>query len=92
MPTHAVIGFPTFSASAAQTRHIRPPNSSFLDRVCCLKAATPTLMLPGYFYHPYTANSLMGRFTYLWLRVRVSRHLPSSSFWPRSRFMEFRLT
>jgi hypothetical protein len=28
--------------------------------------ATPTLMLLGYFYRPYTANSLMARFTYLW--------------------------
>lgn len=28
--------------------------------------ATPTLMMLGYFYRPYTANSLMGRITYLW--------------------------
>ncbi len=28
--------------------------------------ATPTLMMLGYFYRPYTANSLMGRLTYLW--------------------------
>jgi MtrB/PioB family decaheme-associated outer membrane protein len=28
--------------------------------------AAPTLMLLGYFYKPYTANSLMGRLTYLW--------------------------
>jgi hypothetical protein len=28
--------------------------------------ATPTLMLLGYFYRPYTANSFIGRFTYLW--------------------------
>jgi MtrB/PioB family decaheme-associated outer membrane protein len=28
--------------------------------------ATPTLMLLGYFYRPYTANSLMARLTYLW--------------------------
>jgi hypothetical protein len=26
----------------------------------------PTLMMLGYFYRPYTANSLMGRLTYLW--------------------------
>jgi MtrB/PioB family decaheme-associated outer membrane protein len=26
----------------------------------------PTLMLLGYFYRPYTANSVMGRITYLW--------------------------
>jgi MtrB/PioB family decaheme-associated outer membrane protein len=28
--------------------------------------ATPALMMLGYFYRPYTANSLMGRLTYLW--------------------------
>jgi hypothetical protein len=28
--------------------------------------ASPALMLLGYFYRPYTANSLMGRITYLW--------------------------
>ena len=28
--------------------------------------ATPTLMMLGYFYRPYTANSVMGRITYLW--------------------------
>ncbi len=28
--------------------------------------ATPTLMLLGYFYRPYTANSVVMRFTYLW--------------------------
>jgi MtrB/PioB family decaheme-associated outer membrane protein len=28
--------------------------------------ATPSLMLLGYFYRPYTANSIMGRITYLW--------------------------
>jgi MtrB/PioB family decaheme-associated outer membrane protein len=28
--------------------------------------ATPTLMMLGYFYRPYTANSFMGRLTYLW--------------------------
>jgi len=28
--------------------------------------ATPSLMMLGYFYRPYTANSLMGRLTYLW--------------------------
>ena len=28
--------------------------------------ATPTLMMLGYFYRPYTANSLMVRLTYLW--------------------------
>lgn len=28
--------------------------------------ATPTLMLLGYFYKPYTANTVMGRLTYLW--------------------------
>jgi MtrB/PioB family decaheme-associated outer membrane protein len=28
--------------------------------------ANPTLMLLGYFYRPYTANSVMGRITYLW--------------------------
>jgi hypothetical protein len=28
--------------------------------------AAPTLMMLGYFYRPYTANSLMGRITYLW--------------------------
>jgi MtrB/PioB family decaheme-associated outer membrane protein len=28
--------------------------------------ATPALMMVGYFYRPYTANSLMGRLTYLW--------------------------
>jgi MtrB/PioB family decaheme-associated outer membrane protein len=27
---------------------------------------TPTLMMLGYFYRPYTANSFMGRLTYLW--------------------------
>jgi hypothetical protein len=27
---------------------------------------TPTLMMLGYFYRPYTANSVMGRLTYLW--------------------------
>jgi MtrB/PioB family decaheme-associated outer membrane protein len=27
---------------------------------------TPTLMLLGYFYAPYTANTVMARFTYLW--------------------------
>src|SRR5262249_37584524 len=29
-------------------------------------AATPTLMMLGYFYRPYTANSVMARLTYLW--------------------------
>jgi MtrB/PioB family decaheme-associated outer membrane protein len=29
-------------------------------------AAAPTLMMLGYFYRPYTANSLMARLTYLW--------------------------
>ena len=28
--------------------------------------ATPSLMMLGYFYRPYTANSVMGRMTYLW--------------------------
>jgi MtrB/PioB family decaheme-associated outer membrane protein len=28
--------------------------------------ATPTLMMLGYFYAPYTANSVMARLTYLW--------------------------
>jgi MtrB/PioB family decaheme-associated outer membrane protein len=28
--------------------------------------ATPALMMLGYFYRPYTANSLMGKLTYLW--------------------------
>ena len=28
--------------------------------------ATPTLMLLGYFYRPYTANTVTARFTYLW--------------------------
>jgi hypothetical protein len=28
--------------------------------------ATPTLMMLGYFYRPYTANTVMGRITYLW--------------------------
>jgi len=28
--------------------------------------ATPALMMIGYFYRPYTANTLMGRLTYLW--------------------------
>jgi len=28
--------------------------------------ATPALMMLGYFYRPYTANSVMGRFSYLW--------------------------
>jgi MtrB/PioB family decaheme-associated outer membrane protein len=28
--------------------------------------ATPTLMMLGYFYRPYTANSIMARLTYLW--------------------------
>lgn len=28
--------------------------------------ATPALMMLGYFYRPYTANSVMGRITYLW--------------------------
>ena len=27
---------------------------------------SPSLMLLGYFYRPYTANNFMGRFTYLW--------------------------
>jgi hypothetical protein len=27
---------------------------------------TPTLMMLGYFYRPYTANTVMGRLTYLW--------------------------
>jgi len=27
---------------------------------------TPTLMMVGYFYAPYTANTVMGRITYLW--------------------------
>jgi hypothetical protein len=27
--------------------------------------ATPTLMMLGYFYRPYTANALMGRLTVL---------------------------
>ena len=29
-------------------------------------AAAPTLMMLGYFYKPYTANSVMARLTYLW--------------------------
>ena len=29
-------------------------------------AASPTLMMLGYFYKPYTANSVMARLTYLW--------------------------
>src|SRR5262249_47485 len=28
--------------------------------------ATPSLMMLGYFYRPYTANTVMARFTYLW--------------------------
>jgi len=28
--------------------------------------ATPTLMMLGYFYRPYTANTIMGRLTVLW--------------------------
>ena len=28
--------------------------------------ATPALMMLGYFYKPYTANTVMGRITYLW--------------------------
>jgi hypothetical protein len=28
--------------------------------------ATPALMMLGYFYRPYTANSVMARMTYLW--------------------------
>jgi hypothetical protein len=28
--------------------------------------ATPTLMMLGYFYRPYTANTVMGRISYLW--------------------------
>jgi MtrB/PioB family decaheme-associated outer membrane protein len=28
--------------------------------------ATPALMMLGYFYKPYTANTVMGRLTYLW--------------------------
>jgi hypothetical protein len=28
--------------------------------------ATPALMMLGYFYAPYTANTVMGRITYLW--------------------------
>jgi MtrB/PioB family decaheme-associated outer membrane protein len=28
--------------------------------------ATPALMMLGYFYRPYTANTVMGRITYLW--------------------------
>ena len=28
--------------------------------------ATPTLMMLGYFYRPYTANTVMGRLTVLW--------------------------
>jgi len=27
---------------------------------------TPTLMMLGYFYEPYTAHSVMGRLTYMW--------------------------
>jgi hypothetical protein len=27
---------------------------------------TPGLMMLGYFYRPYTANTVMGRITYLW--------------------------
>ena len=27
---------------------------------------TPTLMMLGYFYAPYTAKSVVGRLTYLW--------------------------
>jgi hypothetical protein len=27
---------------------------------------TPALLMLGYFYRPYTANSVMGRLTYLW--------------------------
>jgi hypothetical protein len=29
-------------------------------------ATTPALMMLGYFYRPYTANTVMGRLTYLW--------------------------
>jgi MtrB/PioB family decaheme-associated outer membrane protein len=29
-------------------------------------SASPTLMMLGYFYRPYTANTVMGRITYLW--------------------------
>src|SRR5262249_42596920 len=29
-------------------------------------AATPTLMMLGYFYRPYTANTVTARLTYLW--------------------------
>jgi hypothetical protein len=28
--------------------------------------ASPGIMMLGYFYRPYTANSVMGRITYLW--------------------------
>jgi len=28
--------------------------------------ATPSLMMLGYFYAPYTANTVMARITYLW--------------------------
>jgi len=28
--------------------------------------ASPTFLMLGYFYRPYTANTLMGRLTYLW--------------------------
>src|SRR5262249_44470208 len=28
--------------------------------------ATPTLMMLGYFWRPYTANSILARVTYLW--------------------------
>ena len=30
------------------------------------RSATPTLMMLGYFYRPYTANTVMARMTYLW--------------------------
>jgi hypothetical protein len=29
-------------------------------------SASPTLMMLGYFYRPYTANTVMGRISYLW--------------------------
>jgi hypothetical protein len=37
-----------------------------VDSLAQPATATPTLMLLGYFYRPYTASSLTARFTYLW--------------------------
>jgi len=31
-----------------------------------LPTTTPALMQIGYYYQPYTANTVMGRITYLW--------------------------